>query len=414
MPKGVTRARTRARTYFERLGDEEFLANGVGGGDVRNLGYQPALEGLRAILLTLVVVGHAQQYLVGKTVFAPLQGLGLMSIFFLLSGFLISSILVKSHQRTGSVQYGKFFRRRIQRLYTPLLLFVAVYFVVNALLGEPLFLRPGGRTLGIVESSVLMITSTINFAPTFGYAQRFDTVQMWSLGVDLQLYLLLPLIILLLFRWTTNLRRLVGIIAGMFVGLQLLRIFEYKVFYYDLPDHDTRTAVIAQAGVYERPEHSAGAFLVGVALYLVWSKGLMPVRLFRKMWLPTVLVLGVLVAKFSPMFSDFSYWIGFTIVSLLGAVVVGETLREGSPIWRVFSSRIALLLGRVSYTVYIWHMFVFILFNRFVTAPLLAPVRILGALAALGVVSAVAWWIAERPLVRLPPVRLIQDGRPRP
>lgn len=411
MAQGNEQDRAPARSYFARLGEEEFLPSGVGGGDVRRLGYQPALEGLRAILLILVVLTHAQQYLVGKTVLIPLGGLGLMTMFFLLSGFLMSSILIRSHQKTGSVHFWPFFKRRFQRLYAPLVLYVVVYFVVNGAIGEPMFLRPGGRTLGVVESSILMLTSTVNWAPTFGYAQRFDTVQMWSLGVDMQLYLILPLLIFALFRLSTNLRKILTVIAGMFVALQVLRIAEYSFLYMDLPDHDSRSAIITQSGVYERPENTAGAFLVGVALYLVWTKGLMPVKLFKRIWIPTATFMVFLVMAFSPVFSDFSYWIGYTLVSLLGAVIISEGLREGSPIQKVFSSRIALVLGRVSYTVYIWHMLVFLLFNRWVTAELLAPVRILGALSVLAVVSGIAWWIAERPLLRLPRVSKIHHGK---
>lgn len=414
MPFSMSAQRETARLYFEKLGKADFGPSETPSDTDQRLGYQPALEGLRAILLLLVVLAHSQQYFTAKVIFFPVEGLGVMSLFFLLSGFLITSIIVKNIQRTGSVQYRSFVWRRLKRLYTPVILFVVVYFILNVSVGEPLFTQPGARILGVTESAVLMLTSTINLAPTFGYSERFDSVQMWSLGVDMQLYLILPLLLILLFRATTNLRKMLGVIFAIFVGLQILRLVEYYFLYYRRPDRGSFDALIAQAGVYERPENSAGAFLIGAALYLIWSKGLMPVTLFKRSWIPVALIFTVFIMAFNPALSDFSFWFGFTLVSVLGAVIVGEAMRDGSPIWRVFSGRIARVLGRLSYTIYIWHMFVFVNLNRWVDRSIDPYVRTFGAFVILGLVSTAAWWIAERPLVRLPPVRGPRRPEPRP
>lgn len=405
VPFSVRGQREVARRYFEKLGAADVRPSEDGGGTDLRLGYQPAFEGLRAALLLLVVLTHTQQYLTGEVIYFPLGGLGIMPLFFMLSGFLIASIIIKNMQRSGSVQYRAFVWRRIQRLGIPMLLFVVVYFIFNVSVGEPVTTPSGSKILGVTESALLMLTFTINLAPTFGYSERYDSIQMWSLGVDMQLYLLLPVLLFLLLRSMTNLRKLLAVILTMFVVFQVLLIVEYYFLYYRLDDHSDFGAVAAQAGVYQRPENSAGAFLVGVGLYLVWSKGLMPVRLFKRIWIPVALIFAYSLAMFIPARTDFSFWIGFTLLSVLGTVIVGEAVREGSPIWRAFSGRIIRVVGRLSYTIYIWHMFVFINVNRWVDRDVNPYVRTLGAWTILGVVSVAAWWIAERPLLRLPPVR---------
>lgn len=405
MPFSVRGQCEAARGYLEKLGAADFRPTEEGGGTDLRLGYQPALEGLRAVLLLMVVLTHTQQYFTGEIIFFRLEGLGVMSLFFMLSGFLIASIIVKNMQRSGSIQYRSFVWRRLKRLYTPVLLFVAVYFVLNISVGEPLTTQSGSRILGIAESTLLMLTSTINFASTFGYVERYDSVQMWSLGVDMQLYLLLPVLLFLLFRATTNLRKMLAVILALFMAFQVLRIVEYYFLYYRQADRSSTGALIAQAGVYERPENSAGAFLMGAALYLVWSKGLMPVTLFKRVWIPVAIIFVAFIIMFNPALSDFSFWIGFTLVSLLGTVIIGEAMRERSPIWRLLSGSTVRVVGRLSYTIYIWHMLVFINVNRWVDRSINPYVRTFAAWTILGFVSVAAWWIAERPLVRLPPVR---------
>ena len=130
----------------------------------------------------------------------------------------------------------------------------------------------------------------------------------------------------------------------------------------------------------------------------------LPTELFRKLWIPSVL-LFIAFATFVVSWSWVPYFGGYMVAALYSMVIVVESMRAGSPLARFFSSTVMRAIGRVSFTAFIWHLWVFIRVNQFLKGEIWAPLRILIAYSALAVVTFVAWYIAERPFMRLPPVR---------
>ncbi len=146
--------------------------------------YRPDLDGLRAIAVGLVIIGHTQW---------PWRQNGAdagVTAFFVLSGYLITGILVRERQRTGSIRLRNFYRRRFVRL-APALLGLLVFALVLGLAGD----LSGQWQLGLV--SCLLYVS--NWVQAAGIAIH-PIGHTWSLAIEEQFYLLWPLVLLVAWR----------------------------------------------------------------------------------------------------------------------------------------------------------------------------------------------------------------------
>ena len=359
------------------------------------LRYEPGLEGLRSMLLFMVIVAHTLQFLVPTASIYHISAFGSLTTFYVLTGFLVTAIVMRNIERSGSIGYGAFMKRRFVRIGAPMLLFAVVHLLWSIFSGDPLIAPPGAKLLGELSSIVLLLTSTLNFAPTFDRNQRLDMVQMWSIGVDMQFYAIWQLMWVLILRYAKKTRTILLTLLAMFLVLQVTRGIEYILF------HNNR---LFPADVYQRPENSFDAFLVGAFLCVLWKNHALPSALMRKLWIPAMAIY-IYQVIYVVSWSWVPYFGGYTIAALYSMVIVVESMREGSPLYRFFASAPMRIIGRVSFTAFIWHLWVFVRVNQFVTAEVWAPLRILIAYVALAIVTVIAWYVAERPVMHLPPLR---------
>lgn len=374
-------------------------------GSDRRLHYEPAFEGLRSVLLLLVIVSHGQSYLLHLDGTVLVKGFGIMPMFFVLSGFLVGSIVLGNWERTHTIGFKRYAKRRITRLGAPIVLYVIVHLIVAAIIGKAMFTH--GKTLGELWSDLTILTFTSNLVPSFGYQVPFDAGQMWSLGVDMQLYFVLPFVILVCLTHMKQPRTIVA--AGLVVAVvvHVIRYAEFHHFYGGAEESRTALGAIAVDSVYQRPETSLDAFVIGFVFLVLWKKNLLPVRLLRQLSLPAVVVFCIVVVTI-PLKGPLAYGVGYPVVLVCALVALSESLREGSLLARVLGSFPFRLVGRISFTLYVWHLFVFSMVTHWLPEGAGIFVRLVIGVVSLVAVSAIAWWIAERPLLRLPPV-----GRPK-
>ena len=354
-------------------------------GERPHLPHIPALDGLRALAVASVFAYHAD------VAWAPGGFLG-VDVFFVISGFLITALLLaewRTHQWLDVLQFWK--RRALRLLPALLLLLVAVWVAVPFLAADQ-----AGRLQGDIRGALAYVT---NWRLIFQHQSYFEATgrppilqHLWSLAVEEQFYLVWPLVLWCALGLLRHGSRLVGWILGSaLVSAGLMAVLYH-------PGTDP-------SRVYYGTDTRVGTILIGAALACVWS----PWRLRRR---PTVAaramlvvpgtaalaVLGWSVTHFNQ-FSDTLYRGGFLGVAVAAAVLVAVISHPATPgLSTVLGCRPLVWLGKRSYGIYLFYWPVLMLTRAHYDVPLSGNV-LLAARAAVTVgLAAVSYRFVETPV----------------
>jgi peptidoglycan/LPS O-acetylase OafA/YrhL len=300
------------------------------------LGYRPGLDGLRAFGILTVMALHAGYY--SSRWFAG--GLLGVQIFFVISGFLITALLVEEFQRNGRIRLGYFYLRRALRLFPALWLMLAVVAVVTA--------------LGLAPDSPFGVTTREAFAAFFYWENWYRAFELgprnmlthtWSLSVEEPFYLLWPLLLIAGIRWAP--RALLPLTIAAAVTSSVARASLWHV----LPGKR----------LYYGTDLRADGLLFGCALALIWAKHTLQrvARILPLLTLPSLIVLAVLLHTMN-VNARMTYQLGFLACDLAMVVLIGNVVL-GAPghLLRVLELRFIVWIGKVSYGLYLWHVPVF-------------------------------------------------------
>lgn len=340
--------------------------------------YAAPLDGIRALAALTVAGAHA--HVPGLT-----GGFFGVDIFFVLSGYLITRLLVEEYERTGRIALGAFVARRLRRLWPALLLMLAAYVAVSP------WAWPGSPWHKHVLDATLTALYVVNWAPTFG--EWLATLgHVWSLAVEMQFYLAWPLLFLLLMRLPRS--ALVPTLALLYAAATAWRWWggEHLPQAWDVylrtDMHSSGLLLGCLLATIDRKLHEAWA-LVGLGVLLL------AVTFFSTHWLPTV--------RYS-----------FTIAEIGAALLVASR-----PAW-LGTAGLA-WLGRMSYGLYLWH-FLAMYYLRNLSQADWRVTLVVGL--AFGLAAAVAsHYLIERRFHRprfelkstpLPPALQAAPGRPTP
>ena len=295
--------------------------------------YRPSLDGLRAVAILMVVAYH-DQVLVG--------GFLGVDVFFVLSGYLITTILLKEEQASGTIHLRRFYARRILRLAPALGLFVCVTFAVTH------WIAPGLKGWLTGRWAVAALAYVTNLVIAFGREYPLGAVSIcWSLAQEEQFYLLWPLSlkILLRRRWS---RGGVAIVLALLIAASLgLRFFLLGRGALD-PDLWLR--------VYFGPDTRAEALLWGCLLAL-FLPGAPTGRLAAAVSsVGGVLGLGALAyLSATRQIIDFVHSpLLFTASAMASVLLVAAALAPGL-LRRVLEWPVLVWIGQLSYSLYLWH-----------------------------------------------------------
>ncbi len=345
------------------------------GPEVR-LGYEPGLDGLRALAAGLVVFHHL---LLG----GPTGGFIGVPIFFVLSGFLITSLIVRELSATGSLDVRRFWRRRMFRLY-PALVVGAVLAVGLAVVTDTYRFE---TVLDALVSSVYLEDVKYWLFMHRGFSLFTNP---WSLGVEAQYYAIWPVLVAAAVR-----RRPPGwLIAPCAVAIVVCLLLSALV-----QDHVGRSLLLGTSvGVtYDFPLFSAVPLLVGstLGLALVAPGGV--ARLLRR---PGVAAIAIVVLAIAFVFADansaLTLFAALPAVYLAAAAVIGSIVMGRTGLLaRALSSAVLVWLGRRSYAVYLFHWPISV-----VARPLMASERVPLVLGTTLVLAELSWRLVETPFLR--------------
>jgi peptidoglycan/LPS O-acetylase OafA/YrhL len=295
-------------------------------------GHYPALDGLRTVAVFLVLLFHC-----GVAGFDG--GFVGVDLFFVLSGFLVSSILIDEAERTGHIRIGRFYGRRVRRLLPAAIAVVVATGAVELLLSSLVARLPW---VGDAQASLLYVSNWRFLAQSNDYMaadiDKSPFLHFWSLSIEEQFYVAFPLLLLLLFklrkRWQPAVVTGVAVLAGLSVVCQ--------VFW---SSHDSNHAYYGtDARIYQ--------LLVGVIAAIAWRR-----YQDRARRAPTVgwasLAIVVLTASSLAPFSVSGRGLvaAFASVVLILAVVAGAD----RSLVHALSRPTMTYLGRISYGIYLWH-----------------------------------------------------------
>jgi peptidoglycan/LPS O-acetylase OafA/YrhL len=333
--------------------------------------YLPGIDALRALAVLAVFFYHAQ------VDWLPGGFLG-VDVFFVISGYLITSLLLREFRRGGAIHLGRFWLRRAQRLLPAVGVLIAVTLIAAAIL-EP------DRVDAFRDDAVASLFYFANWHFIYSHVSYFEQFQapslfthLWSLSVEEQFYLFWPLVFAAGMKLFGRGRLLLGVLAGALGSVVLAWIL------FD-PGAD------ASRVYYGTDTHAVG-LLLGVALALVWS----PIELRRRRTGPLVgpildlvgvLALAYVVLSFVHVHDyDLALWHGgYLWLALITALLIAVLAHPAARLGALLGQAPVLWLGLRSYSFYLWHWPVLALTRPGIDVDLpkgvLIPLQLLAVLA---------------------------------
>ena len=354
------------------------------------MGYLPGLDGLRAVAIIGVLLYHA------GIDWMPGGFLG-VDVFFVISGFLITSLILEEYDRSGRVNFTKFYLGRARRLLPAVaVLLIAVGLAVLIVYQDALS--------AFREDALATVFYVNNWWYIFVDQSYFESVgrppllkHLWSLSVEEQFYLIWPVFALLLMRSGGRplVRRLALVLAiASTVWMAVLSIRNgYPV------DADPSRAY------FGTDSHSMG-LLVGAALATMWRPGRLSTQVPRGAQL---IITGIGVASLAAVIGfylfvgEFTPWLyrgGFLALAFFTTALIAAVTHPASFLGPALGTGVLRYIGRRSYGIYLWHWPIFMVTRPGIDVEWSEPVTFVVRIALTLVIAELSYRLVEMPIRR--------------
>jgi peptidoglycan/LPS O-acetylase OafA/YrhL len=345
------------------------------------------LDGLRTLAILGVVLYHLHvQYFGG--------GFVGVNVFFVLSGYLITSLLLKEQIQTGTIRLGRFWVRRVLRLYPTLLVVVLVAVVLWSLVGDYSY-----NDLGAAGAAFVALTYTGNFARAYAHLSQGVFAPGWSLAMEEQFYLIWPPI-LAFFLWKGFRRRSVAWFGAAAVVASCVLAYVLYV----------TPKGIATPDIYFSPVANVAPLMLGCVLALALTqeraRSFFAGRIGSvSAWAGLAGIVAVFVLVGSDRFigSDWKneplfFGVMLPSVGLATTLLIAGVVSRRTTVGAFLGLKPLAWFGRnVSYSLYLWHMIVMALLDPLV-AGLSGKLLMLAAAIAVSILS---HFVIEKPFLRV-------------
>jgi peptidoglycan/LPS O-acetylase OafA/YrhL len=357
-------------------GDEHRLSNQAVAYPLGKLlagSHLPALDGLRTVAVVTVILGH-----VGFAVPADLG----VSVFFVLSGFLITWLLLKERARTGAVSLKTFYLRRAFRL-------LPAYYVFLALSLANYYGRSHGA--GTTRTDIILpsLLYYANYFNAFHDHPPTPISHTWSLAVEEQFYVVWPLAFCFFFA-----RGRRAVIR--FLSIAIVLVAAWRSFLYC--DVQVGTAYVYNA--FDTRFDNLAIGCLAAVLAQSPRTGAMAQTISRRSIYPAITILLILASRSMPLIYHFSA--GFTVDAVLIAVAILQIMQLASrPAWRWLDHPAVRYVGTISYPMYLYHGLCNSFAAQVVPNPSRLPARFLIAITACILLGTMSFYLVEKPFLRL-------------
>lgn len=308
--------------------------------------YIKEIDGLRALAVIMVLAYHL------KMPFAKSGLLG-VTVFFVISGYLITGILINEIEESGGVDLKNFWLRRIRRLLPAVLSMAVVMIFVSAVVNRVVFTKGCNDLLSAVfgYNNWWQIFRKVSYFENAGAPSPFT--HCWSLAIETQFYLIYPILLILL----SKARNRGKVFAAVTAVLAMISVVLMGVLY--SPDGDP-------SRVYYGTDTRAFSLLIGALAAIQKEYHIIKVKLRGKLWavigsISVLILIGMMMLISS--YSSFLYYGGQAIVSVLATFVVYAVTVSRSLLNIILGSSILKWVGDRSYSIYLWHYPIIVLMS---------------------------------------------------
>ena len=345
------------------------------------------LDGLRAVAVMTVLVSHifiaapgVLQYSFFRT-FARGGFLG-VNIFFVMSGFLITSRLLQDKETGGQINLRKFYAHRALRIFPAVTVFLAAHYFYAVKNDFPL----SGTAANEFAMTKATFLQYANYAVYKNPMTQFiDNVSLWSLSIEGQFYIAVPIVVFVFFRKNRSNYLPVGIIV---LSIGILAI-QRGIVYNDLGWFAT----------YIRTDTRIESLIIGMlGAVLMMKTNVVKPTFLRYASFPAVIVVVVIVL-YGRADGSFMWFGGMTLFDVACLVIVLALAHQAFFASRILCWKPIAWVGVISYGLYIWQIPVFRIIQRH-GEKLSNIERLVLAMSATFLLSALSWYLIERPAMR--------------